>query len=212
MMLKYYPDTNKSPGAARMAQLLNEAVSVLGDPGKRAQYDQARDRGQDAPSAPPPPPPPPSEPDKPSAGSSAPSSNLFTSKIAIAAYALATLVLSVSLSQRNSAIAEIEPNKSEEQRPAYDNTDALTSVSERSVRPIETLEPSAKMAPTLDFAKPQQNPSVESQFSRSPTITFGEAVALAQLDVYFASIRSNQLDDIRRLYANMVEYYGRLQQ
>jgi tetratricopeptide (TPR) repeat protein len=42
---KYHPDVNKSSDAAREMQCLNEAYSVLGDPIKRAEYDQIREMG-----------------------------------------------------------------------------------------------------------------------------------------------------------------------
>lgn len=42
MMLKYHPDTNKSAGATAKAASINAAFSILGDPTKRAAYDQVR--------------------------------------------------------------------------------------------------------------------------------------------------------------------------
>ena len=42
---KYHPDVNKSLDAAREMQNLNEAYAVLGDPIKRAEYDQIREMG-----------------------------------------------------------------------------------------------------------------------------------------------------------------------
>lgn len=42
---KYHPDVNTSPEAARYMQSLNESYAVLGDPIKRAEYDQMREMG-----------------------------------------------------------------------------------------------------------------------------------------------------------------------
>ena len=37
---KYHPDVNKSPDASERMKVINEAYEVLGDPMRRAQYDQ----------------------------------------------------------------------------------------------------------------------------------------------------------------------------
>jgi len=42
---KYHPDVNKSAEAARQMQSVNEAYETLGDPIKRAEYDQIREMG-----------------------------------------------------------------------------------------------------------------------------------------------------------------------
>ena len=42
---KYHPDVNKSSEAARHMQAVNEAYETLGDPIKRAEYDQIREMG-----------------------------------------------------------------------------------------------------------------------------------------------------------------------
>jgi hypothetical protein len=42
---KYHPDVNKSAEAARQMQAVNEAYETLGDPIKRAEYDQIREMG-----------------------------------------------------------------------------------------------------------------------------------------------------------------------
>lgn len=70
---KYHPDLNKSTDAHRVMQILNDAWSVLGDPQKRASYDERLTEIENdliteavreaatpaaAPKAPPPPPPP----------------------------------------------------------------------------------------------------------------------------------------------------------
>ncbi|WP_242152570.1 J domain-containing protein [Sphingomonas sp. BAUL-RG-20F-R05-02] len=65
LMLKYHPDTNRSPDATARAAAINEAFSVLGDPERRAAYDASR-RERSAPPASPPPPP-----DKPASGAAA---------------------------------------------------------------------------------------------------------------------------------------------
>lgn len=67
-MLKYHPDTNRSPDATQRAALINSAFSVLGNPKKRAAYDAARAAQSETPrsanQSPPPPPPPSSTPPK----------------------------------------------------------------------------------------------------------------------------------------------------
>lgn len=45
LMLKYHPDTNKSPDATRRAMEINAAFAVLGDPVKRSAYDAIRRAG-----------------------------------------------------------------------------------------------------------------------------------------------------------------------
>ena len=68
MMLKYHPDTNRSPDASARAQELNEAFVVLGNPLRRREYDAARINradelsGSRRPEPNPPPPPPTREP------------------------------------------------------------------------------------------------------------------------------------------------------
>lgn len=42
LSLKYHPDSNPSPEAKQRMYEINEAFEVLGDPGKRAQYDSTR--------------------------------------------------------------------------------------------------------------------------------------------------------------------------
>jgi len=42
LALKYHPDTNKSPYAARRMQDINAAYEILGDPERRLQYDSCR--------------------------------------------------------------------------------------------------------------------------------------------------------------------------
>jgi len=66
---KYHPDVNRDPSAADRMRDLNHAYEVLGDPGKRAEYDAAlrfararagarTTQGERTPPPPPPPPPP----------------------------------------------------------------------------------------------------------------------------------------------------------
>lgn len=62
LMLKYHPDTNRSPDATQRAAAINEAFSVLGDPTKRVAYDASLGRRASGPSAPPPTPPDPPTP------------------------------------------------------------------------------------------------------------------------------------------------------
>jgi len=45
---KYHPDVNKSAEAAQRMQSVNEAYAILGDPIRRAEYDQIREMGDGA--------------------------------------------------------------------------------------------------------------------------------------------------------------------
>lgn len=65
LMRRYHPDTNRSSGAAKRAQEINEAYRILSDPALRAAYDRKRtdqSSTQRDRSPPPPPPPPPPHP------------------------------------------------------------------------------------------------------------------------------------------------------
>ena len=47
MAKKYHPDVNKEPGAEEKFKEINEAYEVLGDPQKKATYDQFGHAGMD---------------------------------------------------------------------------------------------------------------------------------------------------------------------
>lgn len=67
LMLRYHPDTNRSEDATKRAAAINAAYAILGDPKKRAAYDEAQRNfaGRTGGGSPPPPPAPPKTTPKP---------------------------------------------------------------------------------------------------------------------------------------------------
>lgn len=103
MMLRYHPDTNKSPDSEERSKEINEAFSVLNDTEKRARYDGQRagfhGGGSDGGNSNPPPPPktPPTPKASEGEGKSEPSERQLKTAGVNGAYVLGACAIAISI-------------------------------------------------------------------------------------------------------------------